>query len=563
MERSRPDGRPIAVLCFLLFGGSTFADAAPSTLRQALETELTRTMEELKSKPVPLYFLAFAVYDRRDSRIATAFGVATDESEQRVRLLRVEIRVGDHELDNTHRIRSEMHARFAPFAELPVDDDVPALRDAIWRETERRYREAVEDLSRIRADRQVKVEAQDASPDFSREDPVVDTEPPAAAALDRKAWRERLRRFSAVFTGDPLILHAQATLEVTDVRRTLVTSEGTRLETSDSQARLALYAMTLASDGMELPRFETYFAFDPRSLPDDRRVLEDARHMAADLGALRDAPLLEPYTGPAILSGRAAGVFFHEIFGHRVEGQRQKDEEEAQTFTKMIGEVVLPQFLGVVFDPTRKTLGSRPLSGYYRYDDEGVPARPVRAVENGVLTSFLMSRSPVEGFPKSNGHGRSQPGAIPAGRQSNLIVEASRTFPVAELRQMLRDHIRQQGKPFGILFEDIAGGFTFTGRGVPNAFAVQPVKTWRVYADDRPDELVRGADLIGTPLTSFSRIVAAGDDLATFNGVCGAESGWVPVSASAPSLLIEQIEVQKQETPPDRPPILPAPSWRR
>ena len=109
-----------------------------------------------------------------------------------------------------------------------------------------------------------------------------------------------------------------------------------------------------------------------------------------------------------------------------------------------------------------------------------------------------------------------------------------------------------------LLFDDIQGGFTNTGRMAPNAFNVLPVLVYRIYSDGR-EELVRGVDLIGTPLTTFSKIVAADDAADVFNGVCGAESGWVPVSAVSPGLLISQIEVQKKDKAQERLPLLPAP----
>src|SRR6185436_5654160 len=119
------------------------------------------------------------------------------------------------------------------------------------------------------------------------------------------------------------------------------------------------------------------------------------------LRALRAAPIIEPYTGPAILSGRASGVFFHEIFGHRIEGSRQKSENDGQTFTKQINQAVLPEFLSVIDDPTTEKLGNVDLNGYYRYDDDGVAAQRVNVVDNGILKNFLLSRSPVSGFTQS------------------------------------------------------------------------------------------------------------------------------------------------------------------
>jgi predicted Zn-dependent protease len=280
--------------------------------------------------------------------------------------------------------------------------------------------------------------------------------------------------------------------------------------------------------------------------------------MIRDLEALRVAPITDPYTGPAILSGRASGVFFHEIFGHRVEGHRQKLANESQTFKKKINELVLPKDFSVSFDPTARRLGNTDLAGYYRYDNQGVEARRVKVVENGVLKTFLMSRTPIDGIPQSNGHGRAQVGLSPVARQSNLIVEVAPSSVKPDLKKALVDEVKKQGLPFGLYFEDIQGGFTFTGRTIPNAFNVLPLVVYRIYADGR-EELVRGVDLIGTPLTTFSKIVAADTKIEVFNGICGAESGGVPVSASSPGILVSQIEVQKKQKSQDRQPILPAP----
>jgi predicted Zn-dependent protease len=287
-------------------------------------------------------------------------------------------------------------------------------------------------------------------------------------------------------------------------------------------------------------------------------VLKAVDKMIHDMEALRVAPVVDPYTGPAILSGRASGVFFHEIFGHRVEGQRQKNSDDAQTFKQKIGQPVLAAGFSVYFDPTTHRLANTDLSGSYAYDNQGVKARRVTVVENGVLKTFLMSRKPVNGIPQSNGHGRGQVGLPPVARQSNLIVEVAPSAVQPDLKKLLIAEITKQGLPYGLLFDDIEGGFTFTGRMIPNAFNVLPLMVYRIFPDGR-EELVRGADLIGTPLTTFSKIVAADKNVAVFNGVCGAESGGVPVSASSPAIFVSQIEVQKKAKSQERIPILPAP----
>jgi TldD protein len=214
----------------------------------------------------------------------------------------------------------------------------------------------------------------------------------------------------------------------------------------------------------------------------------------------------------------------------------------------------------VMFDPTLRKLGNVELMGHYLYDDEGVKARRVTVVDKGILKTFLVDRAPVRGFVRSNGHGRAEPGFVPVSRQSNLTVESSHSVTIEKLLDMLRDEARRQGKPFGLLFDNIEGGFTNTGRGSANAFNVLPNVVFKVYTDaSRQPELVRGVDLIGTPLSAFGRIVATGDKVDVFNGVCGAESGGVPVSASSPPLLVSEVEVQKKAQSQDPLPILMAP----
>jgi predicted Zn-dependent protease len=262
---------------------------------------------------------------------------------------------------------------------------------------------------------------------------------------------------------------------------------------------------------------------------------------------------------PAILSGRASAVFFHEIFGHAIEGHRQKNMEEGQTFTKMLNQKVLPDFISVEFDPTRKQFDGADLIGSYEYDDEGVKSRPVKLVEGGVLKTFLLSRSPVGEFQHSNGHGRRQPGYEVESRQSNLIVESSRQVSDSELRRQLIAEIKRQSKPYGLYFEEVSSGYTTTARRGLQAFTVVPLVVYRVYADGRPDELVRGVDIVGTRLASFSKILATSDKSDVFNGYCGAESGSIPVSAISPAILISEVETQKKANSQQQLPILPRP----
>ncbi len=170
-----------------------------------------------------------------------------------------------------------------------------------------------------------------------------------------------------------------------------------------------------------------------------------------------------------------------------------------------------------------------------------------------------MSRSPIKGFERSNGHGRRQPGLEVVSRQSNLLVDSTRKVPESRLREMLIEEAKRQNKPYGLYFKEVTGGFTTTARAGVQAFKVMPVVVYRVYADGRPDELVRGADIVGTPLASFAKILGTSEQQEVFNGYCGAESGTVPVSAVAPAILVSEIEIEKKDKSQDKPPLLPFP----
>jgi TldD protein len=535
---------------------------ASDPVMAAMSQELMRSFQNLKKTPVPPYFLAYQLTDNRAIRVTSSFGALTYSGDDRTRVLDIDLRVGDYKLDNTHPLRG--NGRFRDFGSdfrsmrVPLDDDSDALRTALWYETDRKYKSAVEEFEQVKANVATKVETEDKSGDFSPQPAQKYLEEIAPFSFDRAAWELRIRKITAPFRTIPGISEAGAEVSGEIETRRYVSSDGSVERLSAPLYRLVISATMKAEDGMELPLHQTYMSFRPDGLPDDVAIAEDVGKMIRTLVALNRAPLAEPYTGPAILSGRASAVFFHEIFGHRVEGQRQKNEDEAQTFKKKINQAVLPDFLSVYSDPTLKQFQGTELLGYYPYDDEGVKARRVTVVDNGVLRNFLMSRAPIDGFPESNGHGRRQQGYAVVARQSNLIVESKKSVSRDELKKMLIEQIKAANKPYGLIFDDIEGGFTFTQRTLPNAFNVMPTVVYRVYPDGK-EELVRGVDLIGTPLIAFSKITAADDQVGVFNGVCGAESGWVPVSAISPGLLVSQIEVQRKEKSQERAPVLSSP----
>jgi TldD protein len=543
----------------IVFALASVCASAQSPLVKILSDELDRNFTTLKQKgDPPPYFMGYAVTDSEEDVVVASRGALDAQNHSHHRYLDVTIRSGSPQFDNYRRVGTDV-PRFTSAIPIALEDNPASIQHTLWLVTDRVYRAVSNRLIRIKADEKLRAQTSDNSDDFSTEQPQVGFTVTPRYIFDASDWAKRLRKLSAEFTKVPGALNSDVAVETRRVAETLVTTDGTRLEHGRLFSRLIISARGKAQDGMELATMESFEADDPTKLPKDGEILSAVERAGSNLTKLLQAPPADPFVGPAILSGRAAGVFFHEIFGHRVEGHRQKDESEGQTFTKSVGKPVLPEFLSVVFDPTRKDFNGIALNGTYLYDDEGVKARPVSVVENGILKTFLMSRSPISGFPQSNGHGRRAPGAEVVSRQSNLFVESSKKVNDKELRNLLIAEVKRQNKPYGLFFDQVTGGYTTTQRRGLQAFTVIPLVVYRVFPDGRPDEMIRGVDIVGTPLASFAKIVATSDRMEVFNGICGAESGDVPVSAVAPAILVSEIEIQRKDRSQDPPPFLGRP----
>jgi TldD protein len=541
----------------------TSAPAPTAILMDAMETELHRAMSSLGNsatdatqQPKP-YFLSYAVSDSDSMILSAQFGAITASRDSRRRIADVQVRLGSPGEDNTHGDHRNSALTTVP---LPLANDREAIAKSLWFATNRGYGKALDSFLKVKTEQQVRAKEEDASADFSTEKPTVAILPDAPPlTVDRTAWEGRIRELSGLFKQFPDVFFSNVVLEASTETDYFVSSDGTRVATPNHVARLVIVARTRAADGMDMFRAETFEADETAHLPDQKTLADKTLAMGKNLEALREAPVTEPFNGPAILSGRASAVFFHEVLGHRLEGQRQRGDEEGQTFTKLLGKQILPSFLSVVDDPTLTNFDGIPLSGHYNYDDEGQQARRVDLIKDGVLDTFLMSRLPIASFSISNGHGRAEVGHMPTGRQGNLIVSSSKTVSDAELREMLKAEAKRQGKAYGLYFEDISSGFAVTTRRSPQAFQVIPLVVYRVYVDGRPDELVRGVSIVGTPQAALNRILATDNKQDVFNGICGAESGSIPVSAVAPAMLVSEIETQRQQQGTARPPILPPP----
>jgi TldD protein len=534
----------------------------------AMRAELARSMERLRLEGYEApYFAAYQVVDVTKHDLAGRYGAIFDDRARRDRTLGVDLRVGSYALDSSGPEEativigggaSDGPTWYAP-KDAPIDGDVTALRNALWLATDERYKEALASYFKKKSKAVYRAEDAERAPSFSREPPVEHVDAPRAFPFDRERWRDVIRETTALFRAHPDVFDAQVRVTAEKQVRWLTSSEGSALVTEQTIYGVHVLAVARAPDGQLLEDGRDYYARTEAELPAPEKLRAAAAAVIAELEALRKAPAIDPYTGPAILEPEATGVLFHEAVGHRLEGERMEDDQDGQTYRGQIGQLVLPTFLTIVDDPTLEAVGGTRLNGTYAFDEQGVPAQRTVLVRDGKLERYLLSRKPVKPFERSNGHGRAQATRQPTARMSNLVVESRRRVSAEELKRMLMAEARRQGKRYGLVIRDITGGNTNTMSYGYQAFKGTPRLVYRVDAKTGKEELVRGVELVGTPLASVNKVLATGDAVRVFNGYCGAESGYVPVSTIAPETLVGEIELQRVMRANERSPILPAP----
>ncbi|HVO29839.1 MAG TPA: TldD/PmbA family protein [bacterium] len=534
----------------------------------ALEQELARRPRLTTEGFDPPYYVSYLLRDVRRLNISGKYGAIYELNDDRGRNLYASVRVGSYDLDSSGEGGFEFN--FDPDADYgslfnyvraPIDDDTDAIRDAIWLLTDYKYKEALQAYLRKKGKAVYSVARKTPLADFTRESPVQQIGPPVIAKSDRDYWEGIVRSEGAYMKKFPLIFDSGVTCTVQTTTKYFVSSEGSRLVSDEVLYAVSANALTRAEDGQLLEANRTWYAHDFADLPDAKKIHAEVEKMVQEALEQRGAEVIPPYSGPAVLSPRVTGVFFHEAIGHRLEGKRNRSDKEGQTFTDKLGQSILPPFITVTDDPSTKKYGGTDLNGYYLFDDEGVPSRPVTLIAGGILKSFLLSRLPVEGFPNSNGHGRNASFEDPMGRMANLMVKGDKPVSDEKLKEMLIAEAKKQGKPFGIWIEEVSGGETNTQRGDVQAFHGVPTRMFKVDLNTGKMSLVRGAEFIGTPLTVVSKIMATGEHSEVFNGFCGAESGYVPVSTVAPAVLLEELELQRSASEKRKPPLLPPPAF--
>ena len=547
----------ITILISIMLCGSAFG-ADDVTAREMKDDVLLRAMvDELQRGKVGLeledlekpYFIEYVMLDATQTGVSAELGAITGAGDMRARYLRSDVRVGSYKLDNTNFGRGS----FGGAGAIPIEDDYNAVRQAIWWATDRMYKDVIENFEKKKAFMQSKM-IEDKPDDFSHETPSVYFEKRIDPKIDVKALKKMAVSLSAIFREYPDIQESQVNVSGIGGNKYLVNTEGTRLRTFKMRFELAVDATVQAPDGMKLSDSISLFASTLEEFPATDKLEQRLRKMAAGLIAVKDAPLLDAYTGPVLFSAEPATSLFAGLFAGRITGGQRPvgSSTRPDDFENKIGKRILPRFMNVLDDPTRETIDGKMVSGNYKYDDQGVKSRPVSPVEEGRLKTLLMSRNPSKKSSESTGHGRSA--WRPAAAIACMIVTTDEGNSPEDLVEQLLEAAEDEDLEFAIRVESL-GTISRPGRGYRGS--PTPLMMYKVYPDGR-EELVRGAEIARIDLKSFKRILACGQSLHVLNGA----GSYAPTTVAAPAMLFEELDLAKVDRDFDKPPILPSPLAR-
>jgi TldD protein len=558
----------IAVFLCLLSVQLFYAQSTPpppDPVMRAMADELQRSVSELQFKDLEKpYFIQYILLDQDQYRASATFGSLTGSNQRQSRYIQAQVRVGDYDFDNSEFVTG------GPFQGPPasgvvastiIENDYDRIRHALWLVTDAAYKQSVEQLARKRAFVENKVRGEQI-PDFSKENAVTavtSRRPPLD--IDKGRWEKQLREWSAIFKEFPDIQQSSIVLQATLTHRYLVNSEGTRTLQPGLVVFVEVEAGTEAPDGMRLRHWIPFNATSLEQLPSAQAISNSIRRMAADLTALRSAPVLDTdYSGPVLFTGQASAEMFARVLAPNLSGQRLPLTEREQAsanrseLADRMNRPVLPSFLSVFDDPTAQRMGNQELMGYYEVDDQGVPARRVSLIEQGVLKTFLMSRRPGKNMPQSNGHGRSGVPGRETAQISNLFIQTSQGKSYDELKQELIAMCKTENLDYGILIKALLTD-SRTPIGVP-------FLTYKVYVADGREELVRGAFATGVPIRSLRQIDAVGNDTFVVNRLTGGGDLPTPTSVVAPSVLLEEMELKRPTGTQQKPSLLTHPYFK-
>lgn len=507
---------------------------------KAMLEELNRSQEKLQLGQLQRpYYIDYQVTEVQDYAADATLGALRRDNTNIGRFVRVVVRIGDYKQDSYYG------EGVGTMEIMPIENNDMALRHQLWLATDKAYKAALSGLTEKEAALK-NVEVENEVADFSKEKEEQSIHEPVKLDVDLNTWEERIRETSDMFRRDPALETSNALFSFRVLNRYFVNTEGTVTRSGRTVYSFAFSGSAQADDGMQLERSHGYVVTRASELPKPETVEQDEQRLINTFSALKKAPIVEDdYRGPVLFSADAATSVFERLVAPNVLGVRPELGSSARTrgeWGSSYKSRVLPDFITVIDDPKAKSMDGLTLAGGYDVDDEGVEAQTVTVIDKGVLTNYLLGREPIRDFPHSNGHGRTPLYGAPRAQISNLIFQASSALSFDDLKKKLLQMCKDQGRPYGYYVETTGPQLT-------------PRLLWRVYVSDGHMELVRGANFNQLDTRALRNdIVAAGNDRYVYN-----RTEPLPSAIVAPSILFDELEIQRSTRTREKPPQYPAP----
>lgn len=550
------------LILFSIFSMSfgAFAQAPePDVLIRAAEDEMARTVTQLQlrdyGKP---YFVEYGIEDEEVFSVQAKFGAITASGINRARNASVQIRLGNYDFDNTNLYTT---GTLASSVNLALDDDYDSIRHDLWLISDAVYKSSIEQMSSKKAFLQNNT-VEEKLPDLSHEKLVVSIEVRRKLEIDQAKWEAFIRSLSAIFRKYPEITDSSVSFYARLENRYLINNEGTKIRVPTFLISLNVYAEATTPEGLKLTPSCHIYARSFDKLPSETQITKTVEKMADDLTKLRNAPAFaETYIGPVLFTDRAAVQLFSQLLAPNLDVARpplgSNSDAETGPFAERVNRRVLPASISITDDPTLTEINGYDLIGSYTLDRQGVEAKPLTIIENGILKNQLASRVPTKRYPTSNGRARSGYGTPYI---SNLVVEAKGGKSFAELKQELLNSCKAQDLAYGILLREIDSTFGASGNSL-----TPPIMAYKVYVADGREELIRNLSIDSFPLRELRQLLGVGSDRFSLNHLNGNghQGDGIPYSVTAPSILMDELVLRKDTSSKAKPLIMTHPYFNK
>jgi len=520
--------------------------------KAALHAELTRSRDSLRVSGQPkIYYLSYLLRDAVGYSVWGRLGALWSSRPIRQRNAFADVRVGSYRSDQTSKGGlgdNSDEVDSVDFCGMPIEDNADSLRFALWRLTDAKYREAVAAYHERRAHLIHYRDENAGFPSFQKGDGLRSSTRLHHTNIDTEYWDDYVRRASRALKKHTDFQNTSVSFSGRTTTKIFVSTEGSELvwQTEEYSLVASLWMLNGAGETVDMSVVRTVADLSELpSLKEFEAMTEAKVRVARELAS---AETTTSYSGPVLLAPIPAGLFVHEVLGHRLEGNRMLSSDEGKTFADKVGKRVTHASLDIYDDPSLRQYEGQSLVGHYPYDDEGIPSGRASLVENGVLRRLLSSRAPLRARGhRSSGHARNESFQRPISRMGNLVIESREGQPWEILKALLIDEVRKRELPFGIVLLECEGGETETESYDVQAFLGEITVARQIFPDGS-ERFLRGVNFVGTPLASLSNIIAVGDTQVVDNAYCSAESGTVPVSTVSPALLLSNLELQAKDS---------------